>query len=219
MRHGALESEGSIAAVARAVGEVAVIMAIFAAAGAWPAPDVNEAVYLTKARHAGDPAWGAGDFFLETPDAHGAFYLLLGPLAAALPLDQAAWVGRMLGWLALAAGFRHAVAPLLATPWARLVAAALFSLALRHTTMAGEWVIGGCEAKVFSWALVLTALGEWCAGRVATSWLTFGAATALHPIVGGWSMIAMVLAMAWRAASQPPAFLPGAPARLHGNAG
>ncbi len=205
MRHGALESEGSIAAVARAVGEVAVIMAIFAAAGAWPAPDVNEAVYLTKARHAGDPAWGAGDFFLETPDAHGAFYLLLGPLAAALPLDQAAWVGRMLGWLALAAGFRHAVAPLLATPWARLVAAALFSLALRHTTMAGEWVIGGCEAKVFSWALVLTALGEWCAGRVATSWLTFGAASALHPIVGGWSMIAMVLAMAWRAASQPRA--------------
>jgi len=181
------------------LGETLLVAVVFAAAAAWPAPDVNEAVYLTKARHAANPAWAAGDFFLETPDAHGVFYLLMGPLAAALPLDQAAWVGRIAGWLAVAAGFTRAVSPLVATTWGRIAAAAIFSLALRHTTMAGEWVLGGCEAKVFAWAFVLGAVGEWVRGRFATAWLLGGAAAAWHPIVGGWAMVA--LAIAW--AMQP----------------
>jgi len=194
----------------RPLVEILAIAAIFAAAGAWPAPDVNEAVYLTKARHAADPQWGAGDFFLESPDAHGVFYFLLGPLAAGLPLETAAWLGRIAGWLALAAGFRHlaglAEGRLQTCPttvgrtcslphagrgmWAMLLAAAVFSLALRHTTAAGEWVIGGCEAKVFAWALVFGGLGELVRGRFATAWLLLGVATAFHPIVGGWAMLA-----------------------------
>ncbi|MFM8379639.1 MAG: hypothetical protein ACKOB1_09990, partial [Planctomycetia bacterium] len=180
------------------LGETLLVALVFAAAAAWPAPDVNEAVYLTKARHAADPAWAAGDFFLETPDAHGVFYLLFGPLAAALPLDQAAWVGRVVGWLAVAAGFVWAIAPVVATIWGRLAAAAIFSLALRHTTMAGEWMLGGCEAKVFAWAFVLGAVGEWARGRFATAWLLCGVATAWHPIVGGWALVALGLAWAMR---------------------
>ncbi|MFM1995709.1 MAG: hypothetical protein RLZZ111_96 [Planctomycetota bacterium] len=184
--------------------EVAAILGLFAAAGAWPVPDVNETAYLTKARHWADPSWCRGDFFLETPDAHGIFYLLMGPLAAAAPLEQAAWIGRGFGWLALAIGFRHAVAPLLSGPWARICAAALFSLALRHTTAAGEWVIGGCEAKVLAWALVLVAIGEFARGRFAWSWLWAGAATALHPIVGGWAAVAIVASLAWEPAQNRP---------------
>ena len=184
----AVESKGAGAA------GIAIITAIFAAAAAWPVPDVNEAVYLTKARHFSDPAWGSGDFFLETPAAHGVFYALFGPLTAGLPLEQAAWIGRGLGWIALAAGFWYAVVPLVRTFGGRLIAAAVFSLALRQTTMAGEWVLGGCEAKVFSWALVLAALGAVGRGRFAMGWLLAGAATALHPIVGGWSMVAVAVA-------------------------
>ena len=184
----------------RAVVEVLAITALFAAAGCWPVPDSNEAAYLTKARHAADPSWGGGDFFLETPDAHGIFYLLMGPVAAGLTLDEAAWVGRVLGWLAVAIGFRHAVLPLLpggpagSGTWQRLVAAAIFSLALRHTTAAGEWVLGGCEAKVFAWALVFGGLGEWLRGRFAMAWCLLGGATAVHPIVGGWAMVAIAAA-------------------------
>jgi hypothetical protein len=187
--------EASRAGWARASLEVLAILAIFAAAGAWPVPDVNETAYLTKARHYADPAWGRGDFFLETLDAHGVFYLLMGPLTAAVSLEQAAWIGRWLGWLALASGFRWATLPLLAKAWPRILAAALFSLALRHTTAAGEWVIGGCESKVFAWALVLVAIGEIGWGRFASAWLSLGAATALHAIVGGWGLVALV--MSW----------------------
>jgi hypothetical protein len=192
MVSGSIDESGRAAAVARWAVEIAVIAAIFAAAGAWPVPDVNEPVYLTKARHAVDPTWAAGDFFLETPDAHGVFYRVFGPLAAALPLDQAAWIGRIAGWLALAVGFRHVIGPLGATSLGRIAAAALFALALRCTTMAGEWVIGGCESKVFAWACVLGGLGELCRGRPASAWLAMGCGAALHPIVGGWGMIALV---------------------------
>jgi hypothetical protein len=181
---------GAAAGRLRGPAECLLIAVIFAAAGSWPTPDVNEAVYLTKARHAADPSWGRGDFFLETPDVHGIFYLLMGPLAAALPLDRAAWIGRIVGWGALAIGFRHAAVPILTSTWGRVVAAALFSLALRHTTAAGEWVIGGCEAKVFAWAAVLGALGAVADGRFPEACFRVGIATAFHPIVGGWAMIA-----------------------------
>ena len=191
---------GGTAGWARGVAECLLIAAIFAAAGAWPVPDVNEAVYLTKARHAADPTWGRGDFFLETPDAHGVFYLVAGPIAAVLSLEQAAWIGRVAGWALLAIGFRHAAVPLLATPWARVVAACAFSLALRNTTAAGEWVIGGCEAKVFAWAAVLGALGEVAAGRFAAAFCLAGIGTAFHPIVGGWALVAVLvtwMAVTW----------------------
>ena len=194
----------------RGIGQIIAITAIFAAAGAWPVPDVNETVYLTKARHAADPPWCAGDFFLETPDAHGVFYLVMGPVAARLRLEAAAWLSRIAGWLALAVGFRHLALPLVAGPkqsaaqsaWACLAAAAIFSLALRHTTAAGEWVIGGCEAKVFAWALVFGGVGELVRGRFARDWCLLGGATACHPIVGGWAMVAATavrLTPAWPA--------------------
>jgi len=210
-----LESDAPDAALPRAqlgwgslLVEVAAILLVFAAAGAWPAPDVNETAYLTKARHFADPAWGRGDFFLETPDAHGVFYVLMGPLAAAFTLERAAWIGRWLGWLALAGGFRHAVVPLLTGCWPRLLAAALFSLALRQTTAAGEWVIGGCESKVFAWALVLAAIGELARGRFSWAWLSLGAATALHPIVGGWGLMALLMSRCFQIASVASASAP-----------
>ena len=195
MTSGSARDESAAVGAVRAAAETAVIVLLFAAAGAWPTPDVNEAHFLSKARHWMDPAWGRGDFFLESSDAHGVFYALWGPLAAAVPLESAAWIGRMLGWLAVAFGFRHAVVPLVSTSWGRVVAAAVFSLGLRYTTAAGEWVIGGCEAKVFAWALVLAGVGEAVGGRFARAWCVCGAAAAIHPVVGGWALVAV--AVAW----------------------
>jgi hypothetical protein len=195
-----------------ATAEILAITLIFAATAAWPVPDVNEAVYITKARHRVDPDWAVGDFFLQTPDGHGLFFLLFGPVAAALPLATAAWVGRLLGWVALAAGFRAAVRPLVpvavspspgasrAGMWrglaARFVAAGLFAVAARTTTMAGEWVLGGCEAKVFAWAAVFAGIGGVARWRPAAAIFWFGLATAMHPLVGGWAAIALALVTA-----------------------
>ena len=183
----------SVDGIVPRLAEVLVVFLLFAAAGAWPTPDVNEAHYLTRARHDFDPAWAANDFFLNSPEAHGLFTLVIGPIAATLPLADAAWIGRIVGWLALALGFVHAARATLSSTESRLLAAAVFSLALRHTTAAGEWMIGGCEAKVFAWAGVLWAAGEIARDRWAAAWVTLGAATAVHPLVGGWGMIALVI--------------------------
>jgi len=182
----------AVTGIVRFALELTVVTAIFAAAGAWPTPDTNEAHYLSKARHAFDPSWGGGDFFLESREAHGVFYRLLGPLAASMPLERAAWIGRFAGWASLAAGFVFLSAVLLPRAGSRIVAAALFSLAARHTPAAGEWVIGGCEAKVFAWALVFVGIGWFVRGRSAVAWAWLGAATALHPLVGGWAMVALL---------------------------
>lgn len=191
---GKRETEHSASAGAkRRIVELLVVTGLFAAAGAWPTPDVNEAHYLTRARHDFDPSWAVGDFFLETPEAHGVFTAVMGPLATSLPLDQAAWIGRIAGWLLLAAGFLNVARATLGGMESRLLAAAIFSIALRHTTAAGEWLIGGCEAKVFAWAGVLWAAGDIARGRWERAWLALGAATAVHPLVGGWGMIAAVI--------------------------
>ena len=174
-----------------ALTEWAIFTCVFAVAGAWPAPDVNEGYYLAKARHSVNPEWCGNDFFLNSEDAHGLFFLILGPLAASATLSTATWVGRWAGWLALAVGFRHAVVQLFPSFLHRFFAITVFSLAARYTTMAGEWMIGGCEAKVFAWALVLAAYGEGVRGRWAYAWLLSGAATAFHPLVGGWMMISI----------------------------
>ena len=39
-----------------------------------PVPGINEPHYLTKSRHDWQPEWCAGDFFLESPNAHDVFY-------------------------------------------------------------------------------------------------------------------------------------------------
>lgn len=205
MTSGSAREDSAAASAWPVVVETLAAALLFAVAGAWPTPDVNEAHFLTKARHWMDPEWGRGDFFLESADAHGVFYVLCGPLVAATSLEAAAWIGRILGWLTVAAGFRHAVVPLVATSWGRIVAAAAFSLALRCTTAAGEWVIGGCEAKVFAWGIALAGLGEALRGRPARAWCACGAAAVVHPLVGGWALVAVAAAWAVDRRADPPA--------------
>ena len=200
---------GRVGAVVRWLFEVAMITALFAAAGSWPVPDTNEAHYLTKARHAADPSWCSDDFFLSTGDAHTVFFQLVGPLAAVRPLDEVAWIGRVLGWLLLAVGMRQVAAVILdrepgsggwrGACW-HILAAALFSLLVRVTPASGEWVIGGFESKVFAWAGVLLAAAAVAAGRFGWAFVACGAATAVHPVVGGWGFGGVVCVGLWRTA-------------------
>ncbi len=220
-----------LGSVLRWLFEVAVITALFAAAGSWPVPDTNEPHYLTKARHAADPAWCADDFFLSTGDAHVVFFRLVGPLAAVRPLDEVAWIGRLTGWLLLAIGMRQVAATILdrgagcgwrGSLW-HVLAAAVFSLLVRVTPASGEWVIGGFESKVFAWAGVLLASAAVAAGRFGWAWFACGGATAVHPVVGGWGFAAVACVAIWRLfigvgrgirGEPPPADEPGGTGQL-----
>ncbi len=71
--------------------EVLLIFAVFFLHAGWAAPDVNEAHYLSKAKHYWDPAWCRSDFFCGTADAHQFFYWTFGWLTRYLSLPAVAW--------------------------------------------------------------------------------------------------------------------------------
>jgi hypothetical protein len=170
--------------------EVALVWAVFFIEGAWPVPDVNEPYYLGKAIHYWNPEWAQGDFFLQTADAHQVFYFTFGWLAMVLPPLVLAWFGRLLTWGLLAVAWQRlswAVVP--RRGWS-ILTAALFVAALDRYHMAGEWVVGGVEAKGFAFVLVLFGLETLVHNRWNRAWILFGAAAAFHVLVGGWTVLA-----------------------------
>ena len=170
--------------------EIALVFAVFFVQGATPVPDVNEPYYLEKAKHFWDSSWIADDTFLNSADTHQVFYFTFGWLSLVLPLPALAWVGRLLTWGLMAWSWRRlsfAVAP---RRWLSVLTAATFVCLLERVHVAGEWVVGGVEAKGFAYVLVFLGLEALVAGRWNRVWLLLGAASAFHVLVGGWSVVA-----------------------------
>jgi hypothetical protein len=175
--------------------EIGLIFLLFFLYAGWQPPDVNEAHYLAKAVHYWQPDWCAGDHFLESADAHLIFYWTFGWLTLLLPLPACAWIGRFITWGLLAWSWRRLSWAVIARPFVSLLTVSLFLLFGGRFHMAGEWVIGGVEAKGFAYVLVFFALERLLSGRWSAAWILLGLATSFHVLVGGWSLIAA--ACAW----------------------
>ncbi len=173
-----------------AAAEIALIFTIFFIHAGWPVPEVNEAHYLSKAKHYWNPQWCARDFFCNTADAHQVFYWSFGWLSLWLPLPALAWVGRAFTWLLLAWSWRRLSVAIVPQTLLSVLSAALMVALNFRLHMAGEWIVGGVEAKGFSYVLVLLALEALVRGRWNRTWLLLGAASAFHVLVGGWSTVA-----------------------------
>lgn len=176
--------------------ETALITLFFGLLADGPPPGVNEAHYLTKARHYWDPTFCEGDLFLESADAHLVFYWLFGWVTVLVNLETAAWIGRILAWVLLASGWQRLSATLLPYRGLSLLSAVAFVLLQRNTHMAGEWVVGGVEAKCFAYGLVFHALACIAQRQWLRVWPLLGTATAFHVLVGGWSLVAAALSFA-----------------------
>jgi hypothetical protein len=171
------------------VVEVLLILLIFFIAAGDPPPHVNEAHYIGRLKHFWDPTWCAGDLFLESTDTQLVVIWLLGWLTQWSSLSATAWIGRFLAWTLLAWAWQRLSWRLVPTRLAAVLSAALFVTLSSLGHLAGEWVIGGFEAKCFAYGFVLLALRELVDGRWNRLWLLLGAATSFHPLVGGWSAI------------------------------
>jgi len=179
--------------------ELLLVFAVFFLHGAWPVPDVNEPHYLSKAKHYWDSSWCANDFFVNTADAHQVFYWTFGWITRFFSLDQTAWIGRILTWALLAWAWRRLSWAVLPRAWLAILSAELFVLLNENAHMAGEWVVGGIEAKGFAYVLVFLGLEAVVRSRWNKAWLLFGAASSFHVIVGGWAAVAG--GIAWLATS------------------
>lgn len=150
-------------------------------------PGINESHYLPKAKHLWDSSFAPGDLFLESHDSHFLTSMLAGLAAGWMPLTAVAWLGRLLSWLLLAwswqrlrrcLGLPAVVGPLALAGWL---------LGVHYGHWAGEWVVGGFEAKTLAYPFVLLGLADLVDGRWQRVWLWMGAAMAWHPLVGGWA--------------------------------
>ena len=127
----------------------AIFLLFFLFAGSLP-PDVGESHYLVKAKHYWQPVWCAGDLFLESRDAHAAFYWTFGWVTRFCSLVTTAWIGRVISWLLLAWSWRKLSWAVVPRPLMSLLSAGLMLFFLRNFHLAGEWIVGGIEAKCFA---------------------------------------------------------------------
>ena len=183
-------SPGQLAAAV----EVALLMALFFVYAGDPPPAINEAHYLVKAKNFWQPSWCADDLFVSSAKAHAVFYVLFGWPTQFVSLTTTAWAGRLVGWSLLAIGLRRLSWKLVPYPGAVLAVAVVWLAGIEYGNLAGEWVVGGIEAKVPAYGLVLLALAELVDRRWKRVWPLLGAASALHVLVGGWSVLAAALA-------------------------
>jgi hypothetical protein len=169
--------------------EVLLIMLVFFIASGDPPPHVNEAHYLGRLKHAWSPTWCTGDLFLESADTQVVFIWLFGWVTRFLSLSATAWLGRLLAWTLLAWAWQRLSWRLVPVPLASVLSAALFITLNSQAHLAGEWIVGGVEAKCFAYGFVLLALRALVDRQWNWLCVLLGAATALHPLVGGWSAV------------------------------
>jgi hypothetical protein len=169
------------------------LLLIFAYAGD-PPPMVNEAHYLVKAKNFWDPEWCRNDLFVASEKAHTTFYALFGWPTKFVSLSTTAWIGRFVGWSMLAIGLLKLCRALFDRSGLSLVVAAVWIAGVEYGNLAGEWVVGGIEAKVPAYGLILMGLAEMSLRRWNRVWLYLGGASALHVLSGGWSVIAAIVA-------------------------
>lgn len=168
---------------------------VFLFVGSLP-PGINESHYLPKAKHLWDSSFAAGnDIFLQSNDSHFLASLIAGVLAKWFELSSVAWICRTLAWLLLCLAWsrfcRAVEMPRLLRPLVLLC----WLLLVRYGHLAGEWFVGGYEAKSLAYPLAIFGLSYAVESRWSVAWVWIGAATAFHPVVGGW--VGVSIASIW----------------------
>ncbi|WP_047812419.1 DUF6798 domain-containing protein [Rhodopirellula islandica] len=158
------------------------------------APGVNEAHYLVKAKNFWQPDWCVNDLFASSGKAHTTYYWLFGWPTQFVSLNATAWIGRIAGWSILAAGLLRLTRAMQMPPMSSVWVLILWILGIQHGNLAGEWVVGGIEAKVPAYGLVLFGLSEIVQRRWSRGWVWLGAAAGFHVLTGGWSVVAAAFA-------------------------
>lgn len=155
----------------------------------FPIPGTNEPHYLCKARHFWNPQWCAGDFFLESSNAHRFFYQVVGIFTQWLTLAQTAFLGRLAGYFLLAIGWLRLFQVLTPGKWSPLIAAWIYLGLAAIGNFSGEWIIGGIESKVFAYGFLLLSLANSCEQQWNRAAVYAGLTITWHPVVGLWGVL------------------------------
>ncbi len=120
-----------------------------------------------------------------------------------LSLPASTWVGRLVTWGLLAWAWRRLSVAIVPLPLYSVLSAGLFVAGTSRLHMAGEWIIGGFEAKGLAYVLVLLALEAVVRNRWQWVWPLLGLASTFHVVVGAWSVLAAGLAWLMAGSDRP----------------
>jgi len=177
-----------------AVSETLLVLLVFFAYAGSPPPAINEAHYLVLAKNFWQPQWCAGDLFITSAKPHIVFHATFGALTQFFSLSIATWIARWIGWTMLAITLRTLCRSVSDRDYACVLVAVIWIAGVEWFNFAGEWVVGGIEAKVPAYALVLAAMTAMAQGKWPWVWPLLGAASAFHVLVGGWTVVAALFA-------------------------
>lgn len=182
--------------------EVVLLVLIFACSHGSPPPDANEAHYLVKAKHYWNPEFGSTDFFLSSADAHLIFYWAFGWLTVLFELPVVAWIGRLLSWLLIGSALASIGRRLVGKRLAGVLLGTVFVVLTEYGHLAGEWVIGGFEAKTISYGLAFWGIRMTLDGKWGYAWILTGCAAAFHVLAGGWIVFCLLIIRGLELSSQ-----------------
>lgn len=177
-----------------AIFEVLLVIAVFFVYAGDPSPGINESHYLVLAKNFWQPQWCAEDLFASSDKPHILYHTTVGALTQFFTLNTTAWIARLVAWSLLAVALRAACRAVTDRDFASVLVAVVWIAGIEWFNFAGEWVVGGIEAKVPAYALVLFAMSQMARGRWGRVWPLLGLASAFHVLVGGWTVIAAMFA-------------------------
>ena len=171
-------------------------------------------VFLVSLRAQWDPTYLARDWFFSAPNSnHLVFNVVFGFWTRWVSVETLYLIGSLTSWAVIIRalfrlGFRLGVGPMGS-------ALAIVSwLIARQSVVAHEYILGGLEAKLVAYALLLPALEAVLDKRWKRGALLVGLSFSFHPAVGMWGGLATGAAFAWDRRSLSPILLFGVIALL-----
>ena len=171
------------------------LLALFFVLLGKPVPHGNESIYLTMLlRHWNEGFLDNDWLFSQAHPEHFVFNSIFGSLALVVPMGVIAWVGRIASWTLTVLALLRLGQRVGLSARAMSVAIALW-VVYRQSIVAGEFVLGGFEAKSFAYVLMIHALVMFCDQRHRAGAACLGVAFSFHPVIGMWSALAAGLAL------------------------
>ncbi len=151
----------------------------------------NEVDVLPLAKQFADPDWIPNDWYLNLETNYRyLFQVIFGWLIVHLGFLPTSLIGRLICYTLVAWGIVLLGQKLgLSLSYLLLATIAVTYQGYLQGAIAGEWFVGGLEAKAVAYGLILLAIPLMLQRNYVLMTLLLGLATSFHVLVGGWALI------------------------------
>lgn len=148
----------------------------------------NEAAIFGDAKRFANPEFATGDYYLSQVIPYRILFNILAyPFVELFPDHIAVLIIRTMAYVLLAWGIHKLFRETSVSPMLTMIVFPLYYM--KPSLFAGEWIFKIVEAKVFSYAFAILALGYHIQKRYVLAAFMMGVAASFHILVGGYAML------------------------------